>query len=67
MVDRKGNDMHKEDLEYIRKHHDKLELLEHEGRFEDADVYYKLHRTCFNWDYNGNWTGEARNENGWTP
>jgi hypothetical protein len=59
--------MTREDLQIIQAAHDKLEQLEHSGRFADADAFFERNRYTFNFDRNGNWVGEVANENGWTP
>ena len=55
-----------QELTEIRNVYDKLDVLEMEGRFEDADKYFMDNRWFFNFDYNGNWIGSVANENGWT-
>lgn len=54
------------DLKVIRDHHEKLEMLEHFGRFKDADAYFEANRWAFDYDDKGNWVGSVPNENGWT-
>lgn len=51
----------------INAAHDKLEQLEHECRFDEADDYLKNNRWIFSHDRKGNWVGSVANENGWTP
>ena len=46
--------------------HDKLELLEHQCRFVEADAFFEANRPMFNYDRDGNWVGSMVNENGWT-
>ena len=50
----------------INAAHDKLERLEHEGRFDEADEYLKNNHWIFSHDRKGNWIGTVANENGWT-
>lgn len=54
------------DLKYLRATHDRLELLEHQCRFAEADKFFEDNRAAFNWDRDGNWVGSVANENGWT-
>lgn len=54
-------------MDEIIMHHDNLELLEHEGRFKDADQYYEDNRWAFDWTRDGQYVGAVPNENGWTP
>ena len=56
-----------EELAYIRKIHDKLDALDPAGKYDEAEAFYKKHRPTFDYDRNGNFIGEMRNENGWTP
>lgn len=58
--------MTKTDLTEINNIHDRLEQLEHNGRFEDADAYFDRHRWAFDYDRRGNWVGSVAGENGWT-
>jgi hypothetical protein len=46
---------------------DRLECLEHHGRFADADALIAKERWILNYDSKGNWVGHISNENGWTP
>lgn len=55
-----------DDIAYINKIHDRLEELEQQGRFLDADEYFARHHAAFNYDRKGNWIGSVSNENGWT-
>jgi hypothetical protein len=50
----------------INAAHDKLELLEHQCRFDEADAYLKKNSWIFSHDRKGNWIGAVANENGWT-
>lgn len=51
----------------IKKAHDRLEALEQQGRFEDANDYHQKNSWIFDFDSEGNWVGSVANENGWTP
>jgi hypothetical protein len=51
----------------INKAHERLEALEQQGRFEDANDYYQKNSWIFDFDRTGNWVGSVANENGWTP
>jgi len=51
----------------INAAHDKLEQLEHQRRFAEADAFLEANRFLFNYDRKGNWIGAVSNENGWTP
>lgn len=51
----------------INAAHDKLEALEQERRFDEADAFLAANRFLFNYDRKGNWIGAVANENGWTP
>jgi hypothetical protein len=50
----------------INEAHDKLELLEHQCRFAEADAFREANRFLFSYDRKGNWVGAVANENGWT-
>ena len=54
-------------MDEINMHHDKLEVLEHLGLFEDADTYFYDNRWAFDWTRDGQYVGAVPNENGWTP
>jgi len=54
-------------MDEINMHHDKLEVLEHLGLFEDADKYFQDNRWAFDWTREGQYVGAVSNENGWTP
>ena len=45
--------------------HDRLELLEHEGRFADAEAFFAANRWAFDYDREGHFVGHVPNENGW--
>lgn len=59
--------MTKTELATINKMHDRLDQLEHQGLFLDADDFFYRNRWAFDYDRKGNWVGEVANENGWTP
>jgi hypothetical protein len=59
--------MTKEELAYIRKIHDKLDALDAAGKYDEAEAFFKKYRPAFEYDRNGRFIGEMRNENGWTP
>jgi len=45
----------------------RLEYLEHNQRFDEADALIAKERWILNYDNKGNWVGVVPNENGWTP
>ena len=53
-------------IEEINMHHDRLEMLEYLGMFDDAENYMQENRWAFDWTRDGNYVGAVPNENGWT-
>jgi hypothetical protein len=45
----------------------RLEYLENNRRFDEADALIEKERWILNYDNKGNWVGAVSNENGWTP
>jgi hypothetical protein len=63
-----GSTMTREEkLKIIRKTHDQLEALYKAGLDDEAEAFWQANWWLLDHDYNGNWIGSVKHENGWTP